>query len=297
MQSTDIVHFLEIQAAEVDISPLEELSAALGYVCSTFRDFENGITQFRIFAEDAEDAALIKDAFVSKLALWTNGVAIPSTAIQVRSMEKEDWSETWKQHFHTFRASRRLVVKPSWESYAAAACDIVLEVDPGMCFGTGYHGTTRACLEFMDDLNEELGEVSFLEAGCGSGILSIAAAKLGYRPILAFDHDPDAVCVTQENLENAGIEDVVCNCANVAEYAPESQCRVVAANILAEVLSENAATIAGWVKRGQKPGYLLLAGTLTEQYEAVRNIYTCLGFRELRTRTIDEWTSGCLVNE
>jgi ribosomal protein L11 methyltransferase len=210
--------------------------------------------------------------------------------MSVDSVRKQDWAECWKEHFHTFRASRRIVVKPSWEDFTPEnAEDIILELDPGMSFGTGYHGTTRACLEFMDDLADELGPVSFLEAGCGSGILSLAAVKLGLSPVVAFDHDPQAVMCAKENLELAGIEGVDVSTADVAEFAAPEPFALVAANILAHILDTYAESVAAFVA---PDGHLLLAGILTEQYPKLKARYEALGFEELRSRTINEWTSG-----
>jgi ribosomal protein L11 methyltransferase len=201
----------------------------------------------------------------------------------------EDWSETWKRHFHAFRASRRLMVKPSWESCATRPGDIVLEIDPGMTFGTGYHGTTRACLEFRDALAEELGPVPMLDAGCGSGILSLAAGRLGYRPVYAFDHDPDAVRMTEHNVGvDAAVVPVL---ADLGEYVPPRPCRLVVVNILATILCRHADRIVSFVDR-TGGGHLILSGILTEQYDDVKRRFEKAGATEAEARTRHEWRSG-----
>jgi ribosomal protein L11 methyltransferase len=215
-------------------------------------------------------------------------------SLESRTMRQEDWTESWKKHFHTFRASERIVVKPSWESAEKAPGDIILELDPGMCFGTGYHGTTKACLQFLDQLQKEVGsEASFLDAGCGSGILSIAARLLGYLPVFAFDNDQQAVLTAQENLLKAGFSEVVPTMAELEEYLPPKPCRVVAANILATVLIQHAEQILKFMATDGKPTFLILSGILNQQYADVKRRFENLGCKEINTITIEEWSSGC----
>ena len=285
----DLVYCVHVTARTADLDILSELLGALDFAAASWSDVETGEAWLRVFCE-SENAARESLARIEEaLPDWLEFLA-GTPNMSVVSVRKEDWAECWKQHFHTFRASRRLVVKPSWEEYQPESpADIVLELDPGMCFGTGYHGTTRACLEFMDSLADELGAVSFLEAGCGSGILSLAAVKLGFSPVAAFDHDPQATMCARENLALAEADGVAVETADVGAYSPERPFAVVAANILAAVLDTEAARIARFVDPG---GRLILAGILAEQYPAIRARYEALGFREEATRTLAEWTSG-----
>jgi ribosomal protein L11 methyltransferase len=285
----DLVYCVHITAETDDLAIVSEMAASLGFVTAGWRNVETGDAWLRVFTDDEPAAHETLGQLRATLPAWLP-MLTASPKMSVDSVRKQDWSECWKEHFHAFRASRRIVVKPSWEEFTPEnGEDILLELDPGMSFGTGYHGTTRACLEFMDDLAEELGAVSFLEAGCGSGILSLAAVKLGFSPVVAFDHDPQAVMCAKENLELAGVADVDVSTADVAEFAPGRRFRVVAANILAHILDTHAESVAGFVA---PDGHLLLAGILTEQYPGLKARYEALGFRELRNRTIDEWTSG-----
>ncbi len=288
------LHCLAIRTTPSQAALLGELASALGYQqYSIYRNVEREGARFRVFADGLAEARRIRDRFLEALPLWEGVLDIPPGSVELQSVEREDWAEVWKEHFHTFRASRRIVVKPTWEAFHPAPDDVVLEFDPGMCFGTGYHGTTRACLEFMDDLADELGPVPFLDAGCGSGILSLAAVKLGYWPVSAFDCDIAAVRTTGANLARAGVTGVACSCADMGRYVPAVRPRVVAVNILSGVLHRHASAVASWLSGSVSRGHLLLAGMLTEQYAAVRDVYLGLGFQEIRRRTIDEWTSGC----
>lgn len=283
---------VECVVAPEDSDLITELLSGLEVDFACERNRETGLCTMRVYGPVGERQA-VAGKIAALFADCRDLLAGPPPELRVSVVRREDWSEVWKKHFHTFKASRRLVVKPSWEEWQPTGDEIVLEIDPGMTFGTGYHGTTRACLEFIDDLAARLGPVSLLDAGCGSGILSLAATKLGYRPVHAFDHDPDAVRMTRENLARANAVSVTPVCADLAEYTPPQPCRVVVANILATVLSEHAGRILSFVDGADGGGHLILAGILTEQYESVRARFVSLGAEERVSRTIAEWTSGC----
>ena len=221
---------------------------------------------------------------------------LPGT-LENSSMANRNWQDVWKDYFHVERVSRRIVIKPSHEDYTPQPDDCLIEIDPGMSFGTGQHATTRSCLQFLDKLADILPvqERSFLDLGCGSGILSIAAAKLGFSPVNAFDIDPDSVEIAGENIAANGAADLVqVSVGNVEKLHLARQYTVTAANILAKVLIPNAKNIASTVIPG---GYLLLAGILTEQFDDVSTIYSRLGFKELERLTDDEWTGGLFIKE
>jgi len=188
----------------------------------------------------------------------------------VNVLRNEDWANNWKVHFKTVRIGQRLVIKPTWEEYQKLPGDLVIQIDPGMAFGTGAHPTTRMCLESMericlDDEGSGLTD-SLLDVGTGSGVLSIAAALLGATRITAVDIDPEAVRVTQENLELNGVDGVV-----QASTTPLSELQgeygIVVANILAEELVRLADQLTARVAAG---GWLILSGILTEKEEFVR---------------------------
>jgi ribosomal protein L11 methyltransferase len=210
------------------------------------------------------------------------------------TIRREDWSESWKRFFQAQRVSRRLVLKPSWSEWPNPdADDIILDLDPGMSFGTGRHGTTRACLEILDELALSQPGTPVLDLGCGSGILSLAAWKLGFRPVIAIDHDPDAVRVARENLDRAGAGGVSLSVGDVSAPAPAWRAPIVLANILAAVLIENAPAICSCVSTDRGPGLLVLSGILCEQYEDVKAVYARYGATELESRVRDEWQTGC----
>jgi ribosomal protein L11 methyltransferase len=284
---------LRVEAAAVPV--IEELFGALGLSFSSWTNIETGQALVWAFAESAAAAARHGAALTEALPAWAGLLPGTLPVPRVVNLRREDWATSWRRFFHAFRASRRLVVKPSWEAFAAGPHDIVLELDPGMCFGTGYHGTTRACLGFLDDLVTRLGPVSFLDVGCGSGILTLAAAKLGFGPLRAFDHDPQAVHTARGNLAAAGVTAVELVAADLAEYVPPAPSRVIVANVLATVLEAHRDRLCSWLDRSLGPGYLILSGVLPTQYPALRAAFLEVGCREVANRTLDEWTSGCFA--
>lgn len=286
--SLESIEVVAIDTPNADVPVLEEALCALELNPSSFSNLETGMATTFLIAENQKEAEKLAVSTAEYLQTWREMLSA-EPQLSTKTMRQEDWANSWKKHFHTFRASDRLVVKPSWEEYTPASGDIVIPIDPGMCFGTGYHGTTMACLQYLDKLQARHGTLSFIDAGTGSGILSIGARLLGYSPIHAFDNDPQCIPTALENLKLAGFTDVEVTCAPLGEYIPEQPADVVAANILCCVLIEQVKDVIALVRPG---GYLILSGILTEQYPELRNTFTANGCVELENVTIKEWTSG-----
>jgi ribosomal protein L11 methyltransferase len=191
-------------------------------------------------------------------------------------VREEDWANAWKQFYKPMRVGRRVVLKPSWEAFTPGLDDLVIELDPGMAFGTGLHPSTRLCLAALEELVRPGDAV--LDVGTGSGVLAIAAAKLGAARIVATDIDPVAVAVAESNLAANGLAPALTTSPTV-EVRQESvppgmagQFEIIVANILAEVL-------AGLLdsKYGNTPlaeplapaGHLILAGIIEEKVDLV----------------------------
>lgn len=273
----------------------EKLEFALEYLAessSCWQPSASDCVVIEAYFETSEDAARAANALTMQLMDWTGGDRL--WTIKLETLPAKDWGTAWKAFFHVDRVSQRIVTKPTWEPYTPAPRDCVIEIDPGMSFGTGQHETTRGCLRFLDRLTIMPSDkpVSFLDLGCGSGILSIAAAKLGLRPVMAIDIDEDAVTIALENIAlNRCSERITAAVGDVAALPSEPAYDIIAANILAPVLIEYAVRIAGALADG---GQLLLAGILTEQYPGVRAAYVALGLEECEVITDGEWTSGRL---
>ncbi len=203
----------------------------------------------------------------------------------------ENWAETWKRFFHAEKVSPRLWIKPSWETCVPAPDEFVLDLDPGMSFGTGQHGTTRGCLELLDEISREHLGLRLLDVGCGSGILAIAAARLGFTGITAVDNDPDAVRIATENADRNGVLNRIrFQVADLSTFVLAEPCDVVAANILASVLIANAAILAQLVAASPRSA-LILSGILNPQAEDVVNAFQAIGFAPAQTVQRGEWTT------
>lgn len=212
----------------------------------------------------------------------------------IRELPVEDWAEAWKKFFHTEKISDRIWIKPSWEPCPAPPGDVVIEIDPGMSFGTGQHGTTRGCLVMIDQLTKTQPGATFADLGCGSGILTIAAAKLGYTRLIALDNDPLAVRIARENAELNGVADQIrFMTGDVAEAGLEGACDIVVANILAPVLIAHAPVLASFLAP-TPDARIILSGILNPQATDVQKAFESQKMSVVEILQLGEWTTICM---
>lgn len=195
----------------------------------------------------------------------------------------DDWAERWKRFHSPILVAGRLYVRPPWEEAPIRPGVIDLRIDPGRAFGTGAHATTRLCLELLADLD---GKGSFCDLGCGSGVLAIAAAKLGYGPIEAVDSDRLAVDATSVNARDNGVALDVVRRANLREEAPPAA-DVVAANLMRPLLLQVAKLI------DHRPKALILSGLLDHEADEVAAAFAPL--QEQRRLSDRGWTALLLT--
>jgi ribosomal protein L11 methyltransferase len=199
-------------------------------------------------------------------ALWHLSQLYPIPVPCIRRLSEEDWAHAWKKHYQVLRVGQRIIVKPTWQTYTPRPDDAVVELDPGMAFGTGLHPSTRLCLIALEEhLTPGMG---VLDVGTGSGILAIAAAKLGADPVLALDIDPIAVKTARINVIANQVEGFV----SVEEGSwptlePQDQAfDIVVVNILAETIVK--LLNGGLVHYLKKDGLILVSGII-ESREAM----------------------------
>ena len=265
------------------VNPLFEVFDGGDFVLTSYRDVEETSATMQIFLPDSADAPRAAEALVAAGRIVGLELA-PVTG----SILDEDWKFSYRKHFKVEVISPRLVVRPPWESVAPAPGQKVLTLDPGIAFGTGQHPTTRACLDAIDALAAEDAGRTFLDVGCGSGILAIAAALEGFREVRGFDNDPDAVRNANENAAANGLGEFFFE-GDLSAPGVAAPADVVAANVLAPVLVRFAREVGAFVNPG---GRLILSGILDEQYGEVRDAYAALGFAEISSRLIGEWRTG-----
>ena len=260
------------------VNPLFEVFDGGDFVLTSYRDVESPLAEMRIYFEEGDPRPALARA-----------LEIVGCEAEIKSEEvaEEDWRFSYRRHFKTELVSPHILVQPEWERLA------VIKFDPGLAFGTGRHETTKACLQYIDELapatNHEP-RTSFLDMGCGSGILSIAASKLGYAPVRGFDVDPDAVAASQENAAKNGVEaEFFRHALGGRGQGPLESADLVVANILGPLLIRFADEIVPCVKR-----HLVVSGILNELYPEVLAAYEARSFREVSRKTIGEWTTGLL---
>lgn len=260
---------------------------------------ENAEGAWMLLENHIAGTAAIAGYFESRetaLAAWESvepamrGLGV-SAVPEIRALADEDWRESYKAHFKPWRCGRMHWV-PQWEreSYAVPKGDVAIWLDPGMAFGTGNHETTRLCCERLvafAGLRGTGGRV--IDAGCGSGILALSAARLGFRGVRGFDNDPEAVAVSRENAALNGLADEVAFTVDDLDSGLAGQeADLAIANIQADVLVRFAPRLVGAVARG---GALVLSGILATEIDAVRRAFAeaAPGWPQ-ESRTLGEWS-------
>lgn len=206
---------------------------------------------------------------------------------RTRDIAEEDWAEAWKKDYAVLHIGRRMVVKPSWLEHAPQPDDIVVELDPGMAFGTGLHPTTRLCLAALEEHMAPGARV--LDVGTGSGILSIAAAKLGAASALALDLDPVAVETAARNATLNHVEDRVHVQPGSIDLERDSNLYdLICINILAEVIAELAPALAAVLRPG---GLVIASGILDFKAEDVVAAFAEQGILVLKREQETDWVA------
>ena len=185
---------------------------------------------------------------------------------RLEPLEDKDWEREWMDNFHPMQFGERLWICPSWRDVPDPnAVNVML--DPGLAFGTGTHPTTALCLRWLDGI--DMTDKTVVDFGCGSGILALAALKLGAKRVIGIDIDPQALQATKENARRNGVEDRLD--VYLPEDQPELEADVVMANILSGPLLELQSVITNYCKSG---GLLVLSGILAEQVTRIEEAYT-----------------------
>lgn len=267
---------VEEQALDTFVAPDDSLDFSADYILKAY--FET-VSDPQLLISDLEGAC-------GEILLLKNQICINLGA----SVRMEDWAEDWKQNFSAFHVGKNLVIRPSWEEYIPLEGEVVVEIDPGMAFGTGTHETTQLCLEVIAELLDLPDPpLNMLDVGTGSGILALGAAALGCQQIVANDIDPVACTVARENIKKNHYSEQI----EISEHSLEDlsgRYDLIVANILAE---ENIRLRHAFMEHLRPGGWLVLSGILKEKEALVRDGFADLPLNFSPSRYQDEWV--CLL--
>lgn len=215
------------------------------------------------------------------------GLDLGEAKVEHEKMHEEDWANTWKQYYKPSKVGEKIVVKPIWEEYEAKDGELVVNLDPGMAFGTGTHETTRMCIQALERYVEE--ESTVFDVGCGSGILAIAAAKLGAKLAVGVDLDPVAVESSKENVEYNNLDNIEILHGNLVEVI-DGKADIVVANILAEIICILTDDVKRVLKEG---GVFITSGIIHDRVDMVCEKLEATGFEVVEKNRDGEW--NCIV--
>jgi ribosomal protein L11 methyltransferase len=253
-------------AFEIGASGLEETASGL-----------------RIFFPSGEADPEIREALTGFIrSLKSIGQSVSDPVFQ--PVAEEDWGRAWRENFKPIRVGRRIVVKPPWEEWPSGSGDLVLDISPKMAFGTGSHETTRLCLEMLERYMKP--GLSVLDVGTGSGILVIAAVKLGASRADGLDIEEESAENAAENFRLNGVEDRAAVRLGTLEAAPAAPYGMILANIDRKTL---APMIPLFSSRAVPGAILILSGILAEEKQAIEGLIALTPFRMLEVRELGEW--------
>ncbi len=239
------------------------------------------------FAEEDNIEEILGYVNEKLVELKEMGIDLGEAKVEHEKMYEEDWANTWKQYYKPSKVGEKIVVKPIWEEYEEKEGELVVNLDPGMAFGTGTHETTRMCIQALEKYVKE--ESTVFDVGCGSGILAIAAAKLGAKLAVGVDLDPVAVESSIENVGYNNLNNIEILHGNLVEVI-DGKSDIVVANILAEIIC----ILTDDVKRVMKDGGVFItSGIIHDRVDMVCEKLEATGFEVIEKNRDGEW--NCIV--
>ena len=287
---------------EAEDAVTELLSSLFNKAAAAYFNLESGVSTVSVFQDTKPNPIASKSAIAAGLQrIAACGLEMGSSQIEIAKVKREDWAESWKRHFHPLEIGNTLLIKPSWCKQRPKKGQAMVILDPGLSFGTGQHPTTSFCLGEIVQLPRKSARParskSLLDIGTGSGILAIAAAKLGYSPVHAFDFDPESVRVSKENTRKNRVAAKIKLTRGDITKQPLKAARqydLVCANLISNLLIAEKRRIVNRLKPG---GTLVLAGILAEEFGQVQRAFEQLKLKLVAKRVENEWCSGsfCFV--
>lgn len=280
--------------SEAEDAVSELILRIFGIPPSIYTDYESGLTRAQLYLDktatwNSKSRAALNAGLDN---IRRCGLELGSGQVAISKVKREDWAESWKRHFKPMEIGDALLIKPSWEKQKPKRGQALVILDPGLSFGTGQHATTSFCLEQLVNFRCEGSKQSLLDVGCGSGILAISAAKLGYSTVKAFDFDPEAVRVAKGNCATNDVSaQVKPTKADLTKLPAKSAVKfdMICANLLYDLLLSDGQKL---VARLKPDGRLVLAGILITQFQKVLKQYERWGMTLTSSRVEKEWMSG-----
>ena len=252
------------------------------------RATDSEVTLIAYVSSDSDAQRAIEQVKKRLRALRAAGIKVGRGSVTRRRIRSKAWEEAWKAGFDVVRIGRQLAIKPTWKKYVPTPGEVVVELDPGMAFGTGQHATTRACLNALAALLRR-GDIVF-DIGTGSGILAIAAAKLGASHVLAIEADESAARIAKENVQINDAQDVVGVICGGGVQAVRGRADIIVANLTAHQIVELAPAVVGHLR----PGGIFIASGIAlddEQPGAVRAAVEAAGMELREIIFEEEWVA------
>ena len=301
VKTSNVSHLSILTTPECEEPISALLERIFGVAPTIYFDAESGQSTITVYVRAAPAALRERTAEIESglVDLKKLGLDPERAELFIARVRREDWAESWKKHFKPLQISSALLIKPSWSKIKAKQNQAVVTLDPGLSFGTGQHATTDFCLNQIVTLRRRVAPTrrlhfSLMDIGCGSGILAISAAKLGFVPVDAFDFDPVAVRVAQKNCRiNRVQKKISVTREDLTKLPLQSRQKydVVCANLMAPLLIAERERILNRLTSG---GTLILAGILATEFHLVRKAYESAGLKLIAEKTEREWHSGAL---
>ncbi len=287
---------------EAEDAVIELLGTMFGQPASSHFNVETQVSVVSVFIPEKiiYTGAVREEISAGLKGIKDCGLNIGSGKVKIAKVRREDWAESWKRHFKPIEIGDALLIKPSWIKRPPRKNQAVVILDPGLSFGTGQHATTSFCLHQIvaavcdrrNRRSHSAATKSFLDIGTGSGILAIAAVKLGFKPVRAFDFDPEAVRVARANARVNQVErklKITRDDATELPLHPVHKYDLVCANLISNLLIAERRRIMAQLNRD---GILVLAGILKSEFAEVQTAFEDLGLELVASKSEKEWRFG-----
>ena len=239
------------------------------------------------FSQDQEINQLVEYITKKVNAIKELGIDVGQGLVKSEELHEEDWANNWKKYYKPSKIGEIIVVKPIWEDYSKKDGEIVIDLDPGMAFGTGEHETTRMCIQALEKYVKK--DSVIFDVGCGSGILAIAAAKLGAKKSIGVDLDPVAVESAKENVAYNNVNNIEILEGNLLDVV-KGKADIVVANIIAEIICILTEDVSKAINQG---GYFITSGIIHDRVEMVTTKLEECGFEVIKINKDGEW--NCII--